>query len=67
MHRRNVVTIHENGISYKGRSVNWGEIKSIDENGAITLAKGQPLLLPKMLENAEGLIATIRQRSGGSS
>ena len=67
MHRRSVVAIHENGLSYKGRSVGWSDIENIDENGSITLAKGKPLLLPKMLENAGGLIATIRQRSGGSS
>jgi uncharacterized membrane protein len=64
MHRRTVVTVHEHGLSYKGRTVHWSDIKRIDNNGAIEVSNASPMVLPKMLHRADELIATIRQRSG---
>ena len=63
MHRRNVVALHENGLSYRGRSVEWSEIKGVDENGTVTLNAGKPIILPKMLDRSDQLIAYIRERS----
>jgi hypothetical protein len=63
MHRRNVVAVHENGLSYRGRSVEWSEIKSVDDHGTVSLNTGKPIILPKMLDRSDQLIASLRERS----
>ena len=63
MHRRNVVAVHENGINYRGRSVEWSEIKSVDDNGTVSINTGKPIILPKMLDRSDELIHFVREQS----
>ena len=63
MHRRSVVEVHENGLSYRGRSIEWSEINGVDDNGTVSLNSGKPIILPKMLDESGRLIAFLRERS----
>jgi hypothetical protein len=66
MHRRNVVTVHENGFSYKGRDAVWGDIASIDRDGKVTFGDHRSITLPKMVVDSDLLIDTIRSQSASA-
>ncbi|HUR98546.1 MAG TPA: hypothetical protein VMZ26_10825 [Pyrinomonadaceae bacterium] len=66
MQRRNVVSIHENGISYRKFAATWDEIKSArsDVKTGITLVKtnGESAAIGKTIADFERIAATIRRR-----
>jgi hypothetical protein len=59
--RRNVVSVYENGISYKDVSVKWSEIEGVDANGMLNLRSGKTMALPNSLHENENLLNFIRQ------
>lgn len=63
MHRRSVVQVFENGISYKSRQIEWSDITAVDDDGTLTLANSRTLVLPKMVVNSDQMIGMIRARS----
>ena len=66
MQRRNVVSIYENGISYRKFAATWDEIKSVrsDVKTGITLSKtsGESAAIPNTVADFEQLAVTIRKR-----
>ncbi|HEX3101539.1 MAG TPA: hypothetical protein VHQ01_07105, partial [Pyrinomonadaceae bacterium] len=61
--RRNVVSIYEQGLTYKKRAVLWAEIESVTdsgETGEIIVRDEKPILLPKTLFKFDSLIKSIR-------
>ena len=66
MQRRNVVSIHENGISYRKFAATWDEIKSVrsDVKTGVTLVntKDESTTIPKTIADFEKIAVTIRKR-----
>ena len=66
MQRRNVVSIHENGISYRKFAATWDEIKSVrsDVKTGVTLVnnKGESITIAKTIADFEKIAVTIRKR-----
>lgn len=63
--RRNVVSVYEQGLTYKKRTVLWDEIEQVNadgETGEIIVRDEKPILLPKTLFKFDSLIQTIRSR-----
>jgi hypothetical protein len=63
MQRRNVVKVHENGLSYKNRVALWGEIESVESNGTINIRDSKPIVLPATIQSGEDLLSLVRQRA----
>ena len=61
--RRSVAKIYENGFNYKGRSVLWSEIESVDDSGGINIRNEKPIILQQTLYKFELLLDSIRQRA----
>ena len=62
MQRRSVIGVHENGISYKNRSVSWNEIESVDDTGTINIDGAKPVVLPSTLSERDNLINKVRKK-----
>ena len=66
LQKRNVVSIHENGISYRKFSALWDEIKTVrsDAKTGITLSKltGESATISKSISDFEAIASTIRKR-----
>ncbi len=60
--RRSVVKVHENGLNYKGRSVLWSEIESVDDSGEINLCNEKSIVIPKTIHGFANLIDSVRQK-----
>ncbi len=63
MMRRSVVTLYDNGISFKGRRVAWDDITAIDHSGSIRLSSGKTLNLPGSVDRLQQLISVVRRKA----
>lgn len=68
MQKRNVVTIHENGMTYKKFRTTWDEVRTVNskrETG-ITIVKesGESTGIGKSIADLDGIALTIRRRLG---
>ena len=65
LQRRNVVSIHENGITRRKFSATWDEIKSVkaESESGITIVKsdGESLTIPKTTADVGRIAVMIRQ------
>ena len=65
MQRRNLVSIHEKGISYRKFNATWDEIKSVrsDAKTGITLVKndGESTTIGRTIADFEKIAVTIRK------
>ena len=65
MQKRNVVSIHENGISRRAFTTTWNEIKSVtaEADSGITIVKsnGESLTIPKTTADIGRMAVLIRQ------
>jgi hypothetical protein len=62
--RRRQVGLYEKGLTYKGDSVLWENIRGIDENGEIITANGEKFVIPKSINNFGLVLNVIRTRVG---
>ncbi len=60
MQRRSVVKIYAGGISFKNQTAVWSEISSVNDRGCVTLESQKQINLPKMLNDLDGVIRTVR-------
>ena len=58
--RRSVVKIFQGGISFKKNTLAWDEISGIDDNGIVALKNQKQIVLPKMLNDLDGVFRAIR-------
>ena len=65
MQKRNLVTIHENGIAYRKFAATWDEIKSVtaDSRSGITIVKlgGDSTVIGRSIAGVNEIAATIRR------
>ena len=62
--RRSVVKIFQGGISFKKNTLAWDEISGIDDNGIVALKNQKQIVLPKMLNDLDGVFRAIRSNIG---
>ncbi|MEO8572712.1 MAG: hypothetical protein ABI481_01995 [Pyrinomonadaceae bacterium] len=66
MQKRNVVSIHENGIAYRKFAARWDEIQSVNAVAAsgITLTKssGETVVVGPNIDGVDQIAITIRNR-----
>ena len=55
--RRSIVSVHENGISYKGKNYFWPDIAAVDAGPSLRLASGTTVSLPNTLQASDNLTA----------
>ena len=65
MQKRNLVTIHENGVAYRKFAATWDEIKSVtaDSRSGITIVKlgGDSTVIGRSIAGVNEIAATIRR------
>ena len=61
--RRSVVNVFQNGISFKKQTALWDKISGVDDNGTVTLQSQNKILLPRSLNDLDGVVALIRART----
>lgn len=61
MQRRNIVSVYENGVSYRGRSASWSEIHRVDDKGTLHITNGKPMVLPQTLHESERIMNLIKR------
>ena len=61
--RRSGVNVFQNGISFKKQAALWDEISGVDDNGTVTLQSQNKILLPRSLNDLDGVVALIRART----
>ena len=66
MQRKANVEVYENGIKYRKNIVLWNEITDVSEKGEVTFRFGKTTTVPGTINNAEKLIAEIKQRAGNA-
>ena len=62
--RRSVVKIFQGGISFKKNTLAWDEINGIDVYGIVALKNQKQIVLPKMLNDLDGVFRAIRSNIG---
>ena len=62
--RRSLVKIFQGGISFKKHTLAWDEISGIDDNGIVALKNQKQIVLPKMLNDLDGVFRAIRSNIG---
>ena len=66
MQKRNLVTIHENGVAYRKFAATWDEIKSVtaDSRSGITIVKlgGDSTVIGRSIAGVNEIAATIREQ-----
>lgn len=65
MQKRNLVSIYENGVTYKKFSSTWDEMKSVraDKNGIeLVKASGEKAMIGKTIADFERIAVMIRER-----
>jgi len=64
--RKAVVHVYEHGFAFKGRSLAWDEIGSVnyDQKIVVTPKSGKPLELPATISEPAALVRYIRFRMG---
>ena len=61
--RRSVVQVHENGMIYRGRTILWGQIESVEPDGTISTRTGKPIVIPSTLHDRARLLDTVKAGS----
>lgn len=65
MQKRNVVNLHENGISHRKFTMTWDEIESFsrtDQGVKLTSKKGSETVLPNSIVNVEQIVLFISSK-----
>jgi hypothetical protein len=66
MQKRNVVSIYENGITYRKFAATWDELKSVksDARSGITLTKssGESVTIGKSVSDLDAIAVTIKKQ-----
>ena len=60
--RRSVVKVFQNGISFKKQAALWDEISGVDDTGTVTLRNQKTILLPRSLNDLDGVVGLIRHK-----
>ena len=68
MQKRNVVSMHENGLAYKKFRTTWDAIKSVNSTveSGITIVKesGESVVIGRSVADVDQIAVTIRKRLG---
>jgi hypothetical protein len=61
--KKHNLTVYENGLSYKKRSILWSEISDVHENGTISLSGKDVFSIPGSLYDNGGLISYVKSKT----
>ena len=61
--RRSVITVYENGLIYRGRTIPWSQIETVEPDGTITTHTGKPVATPSTLHDRARLLDAVRART----
>ena len=61
--RRSVISVYENGLIYRGRTIMWGQIETMDPDGTITTRTGKPRAIPSTLNDRARLLDMVKAGS----
>jgi hypothetical protein len=67
MQRKNLITIHENGLKFRNREKLWSDITKVEDSGRIEVTDGLPFEIPTTVHDFERVIRMIRFKSGSAS
>lgn len=66
MQKRHVVSLYENGITYKKFSSTWDELKSVTSSAGagitLTKSKGESIMIGRSIADVDKVAVAIRQR-----
>jgi hypothetical protein len=57
--RNSQLSIYENGLTYRKRTIRWNEITDVPETGVLRLSNGGRLAIPQNLADVDNAIETI--------
>jgi hypothetical protein len=61
--RRSVISVYENGLIYRGRTIPWSQIDTVEPDGTITTRTGKPVVIPSTLQDRARLLEAIKART----